>query len=57
MYVGLNQVDLPHLDDPHISVEMYNFAISLIQSFDEMEGKDSRWGLSILAQLPALTQA
>ncbi|XP_070776590.1 ATP-dependent RNA helicase TDRD9 [Enoplosus armatus] len=35
------KVELPHLDDPHISVEMYNLAISLIQSFDEMEGKDS----------------
>uniref|UniRef100_A0A672ZLW6 RNA helicase n=1 Tax=Sphaeramia orbicularis TaxID=375764 RepID=A0A672ZLW6_9TELE len=32
---------LPHLDDPYISVEMYNLAISLIQSFDELEGKDS----------------
>ncbi|XP_071383843.1 ATP-dependent RNA helicase TDRD9 [Centroberyx affinis] len=30
----------PQLDDPNISVEMYNLAISLIQSFDEMEGKD-----------------
>lgn len=38
----LHQVESPHLDDPHISVEMYNLAISLIQSFDEMEGKDSR---------------
>ncbi|XP_018545536.1 ATP-dependent RNA helicase TDRD9 [Lates calcarifer] len=35
------RVESPHLDDPHISVEMYNLAISLIQSFDEMEGKDS----------------
>ncbi|XP_044023708.1 ATP-dependent RNA helicase TDRD9 isoform X3 [Siniperca chuatsi] len=35
------KVELPHIDDPHISVEMYNLAISLIQSFDEMEGKDS----------------
>ncbi|XP_074516874.1 ATP-dependent RNA helicase TDRD9 isoform X1 [Sebastes fasciatus] len=34
------RVESPHLDDPHISVEMYNLAISLIQSFDEMEGKD-----------------
>ncbi|XP_034432345.1 ATP-dependent RNA helicase TDRD9 isoform X2 [Hippoglossus hippoglossus] len=31
-----------HPDDPYISVEMYNLAISLIQSFDELEGKDSR---------------
>ncbi|XP_041669386.1 ATP-dependent RNA helicase TDRD9 [Cheilinus undulatus] len=29
-----------HPDDPHIPVEMYNLAISLIQSFDEMESKD-----------------
>ncbi|XP_035529737.1 ATP-dependent RNA helicase TDRD9 [Morone saxatilis] len=36
------RVELPHIDDPHITVEMYNLAISLIQSFDEMEGKDSR---------------
>ncbi|KAK2826057.1 hypothetical protein Q5P01_020271 [Channa striata] len=35
------RVKPPHVDDPHISVEMYNLAISLIQSFDEMEGKDS----------------
>uniref|UniRef100_A0A672ZP50 ATP-dependent RNA helicase TDRD9 n=1 Tax=Sphaeramia orbicularis TaxID=375764 RepID=A0A672ZP50_9TELE len=35
------KVELPHLDDPYISVEMYNLAISLIQSFDELEGKDS----------------
>uniref|UniRef100_A0A665WHP3 ATP-dependent RNA helicase TDRD9 n=1 Tax=Echeneis naucrates TaxID=173247 RepID=A0A665WHP3_ECHNA len=33
------RVDSLHLDDPHISVEMYNLAIGLIQSFDEMEGK------------------
>ncbi|XP_010770757.1 putative ATP-dependent RNA helicase TDRD9, partial [Notothenia coriiceps] len=31
-----------NLDDPYISVEMYNLAISLIQSFDELEGKGSR---------------
>ncbi|XP_072313542.1 ATP-dependent RNA helicase TDRD9 [Eucyclogobius newberryi] len=31
----------PHPDDPQISVDMYNIAISLIQSFDEVEGKDS----------------
>uniref|UniRef100_A0A7N8X5C7 RNA helicase n=1 Tax=Mastacembelus armatus TaxID=205130 RepID=A0A7N8X5C7_9TELE len=30
-----------HLDDPQISVAMYSVAISLIQSFDEMECKDS----------------
>ncbi|XP_041810147.1 ATP-dependent RNA helicase TDRD9 [Chelmon rostratus] len=33
-------VEVPHIDKPHISVEMYNLAISLIQSFDELEGKD-----------------
>ncbi|KAM7403060.1 hypothetical protein PAMA_003810 [Pampus argenteus] len=36
------RVESPHSDDPHISVQMYNLAISLIQSFDEMEGKESR---------------
>ncbi|KAM9341283.1 ATP-dependent RNA helicase TDRD9 [Symphorus nematophorus] len=35
------RVELPHIDDPHISVDMYNLAVILIQSFDEMEGKDS----------------
>ncbi|KAG7511385.1 ATP-dependent RNA helicase TDRD9 [Solea senegalensis] len=29
-------------DDPSISFEMYNLAISLIQRFDELEGKESR---------------
>lgn len=53
----VHQGALPHVDDPRISVEMYNLAISLIQSFDEMEGKESRWGLSIIAHLTALTQA
>ncbi|XP_019132644.1 ATP-dependent RNA helicase TDRD9 isoform X1 [Larimichthys crocea] len=33
--------DLLHPDDPRISEEMYDLAFSLIQSFDEMEGKDS----------------
>lgn len=32
----------PYYDNPYISPEMYNLAISLIQSFDEMEGKESR---------------
>ncbi|KAM3849977.1 ATP-dependent RNA helicase TDRD9-like [Diretmus argenteus] len=31
---------LQQSDDPNISVEMYNLAISLIESFDEMESKD-----------------
>ncbi|XP_028993907.1 ATP-dependent RNA helicase TDRD9 isoform X2 [Betta splendens] len=35
------RVDSPHSDDPHISEGLYNFAINLIQSFDEMEVKDS----------------
>nr|XP_046268052.1 ATP-dependent RNA helicase TDRD9 isoform X1 [Scatophagus argus] len=35
------RVELPHIDDPHISVDMYNLAIILIQSFDEMDGKDA----------------
>ncbi|XP_070836021.1 ATP-dependent RNA helicase TDRD9 [Chaetodon trifascialis] len=34
-------VELPHVSEPHISVEMYDLAIRLIQSFDELEGKDS----------------
>uniref|UniRef100_A0A4W6FKY9 ATP-dependent RNA helicase TDRD9 n=1 Tax=Lates calcarifer TaxID=8187 RepID=A0A4W6FKY9_LATCA len=46
----------PHLDDPHISVEMYNLAISLIQSFDEMEesGMTSSERGSVLVFLPGL---
>uniref|UniRef100_A0A8C2ZES9 RNA helicase n=1 Tax=Cyclopterus lumpus TaxID=8103 RepID=A0A8C2ZES9_CYCLU len=48
-----------HLDDPGISEEMYNHAISLIQSFDEMEAEkkagmtSSRRG-SVLVFLPGL---
>uniref|UniRef100_A0A7N6AQP9 ATP-dependent RNA helicase TDRD9 n=1 Tax=Anabas testudineus TaxID=64144 RepID=A0A7N6AQP9_ANATE len=38
---NLYRAESPHPEDPQISVEMYNLAISLIQSFDEMEGKDS----------------
>lgn len=38
------QVQGPNYDNPSISPEMYNLAISLIQRFDEMEGKESRWG-------------
>ncbi|KAM4542411.1 ATP-dependent RNA helicase TDRD9 [Odontesthes bonariensis] len=34
-------IESPHLHEPYISAEMYNLAISLIQSFDEMEGNDS----------------
>lgn len=40
--VCVHQLELPHIDDPNIPVEMYNLAVSLIQSFDEMEGRDSR---------------
>ncbi|XP_029973303.1 ATP-dependent RNA helicase TDRD9 [Salarias fasciatus] len=36
-----NMVDKTHPDEPFISEEMYNLAINLIQSFDEMEGKDT----------------
>ncbi|XP_051801542.1 ATP-dependent RNA helicase TDRD9 [Acanthochromis polyacanthus] len=35
------RVEPHHPDDPRITPEMYNLAISLIQSFDEMEGKNS----------------
>ncbi|KAM3595501.1 uncharacterized protein V6R79_024411 [Siganus canaliculatus] len=37
----LCKVDLPHVDDPHITPEMYSLAVSLIQSFDDLESKDS----------------
>uniref|UniRef100_A0A8C4GVH0 RNA helicase n=1 Tax=Dicentrarchus labrax TaxID=13489 RepID=A0A8C4GVH0_DICLA len=49
---------LPHTDDPHITVEMYNLAISLIQSFDEMEetggGRTSSERGSVLVFLPGI---
>ncbi|XP_031645059.1 ATP-dependent RNA helicase TDRD9-like [Oncorhynchus kisutch] len=35
-----HRVDTHHLDEPYITVEMYNVAVSLIQSFDELEAKD-----------------
>ncbi|KAA0718071.1 ATP-dependent RNA helicase TDRD9 [Triplophysa tibetana] len=38
---GVN-VDLTVQDDPYIPEEMYNVAVSLIQNFDEVEGKDQR---------------
>ncbi|KAF4105894.1 ATP-dependent RNA helicase TDRD9 isoform X3 [Onychostoma macrolepis] len=38
---GIN-VDLTFPVDPCITEEMYNVAVSLIQSFDEMEAKDQR---------------
>ncbi|CDQ56175.1 unnamed protein product [Oncorhynchus mykiss] len=34
------RVDTRRPDDPYITVEMYNVAVSLIQSFDELEAKD-----------------
>lgn len=40
-FACVQQVDSPHGDDPHISKEMYDVAIGLIQSFDEMEGEES----------------
>lgn len=39
--VGVN-LDLTLPQDPYITEEMYNVAVSLIQSFDEMEAKDHR---------------
>uniref|UniRef100_A0A8K9V571 RNA helicase n=1 Tax=Oncorhynchus mykiss TaxID=8022 RepID=A0A8K9V571_ONCMY len=48
-------------NDPYITVEMYNVAVSLIQSFDELEAKDQREGGlslpdrgSVLVFLPGL---
>ncbi|XP_061600189.1 ATP-dependent RNA helicase TDRD9 [Cololabis saira] len=35
------RVELPNPENPSISPEMYNLAITLIQSFDELESKDS----------------
>lgn len=39
---SVRQVELPYYDCPNISEGMYSLAISLIQSFDEMEAKESR---------------
>lgn len=50
-FMCVQQVELPHVDDPYISKEMYSVAIGLIQSFDEMEGKESRWANNITAHL------
>ncbi|KAM6912257.1 ATP-dependent RNA helicase TDRD9 [Xenentodon cancila] len=36
------RVESPSPDDPNISPDMYNLAVGIIQSFDAMEGKDSR---------------
>ncbi|KAM9708386.1 ATP-dependent RNA helicase TDRD9 isoform 2-T2 [Menidia menidia] len=35
------QTEFPHPDDPYISAEIYNIAISLIQSFDKMEENET----------------
>uniref|UniRef100_A0AAY4CCJ2 ATP-dependent RNA helicase TDRD9 n=1 Tax=Denticeps clupeoides TaxID=299321 RepID=A0AAY4CCJ2_9TELE len=40
------------LDNPSISVEMYNVAVSLIQNFDEMEAKDHRSEKDASVSLP-----
>ncbi|XP_061896863.1 ATP-dependent RNA helicase TDRD9-like [Entelurus aequoreus] len=40
-HLSLYSVDSTHLDDPHISAQMYDLAVSLIQSFDKIEGQDS----------------
>uniref|UniRef100_A0AAQ5X687 ATP-dependent RNA helicase TDRD9 n=1 Tax=Amphiprion ocellaris TaxID=80972 RepID=A0AAQ5X687_AMPOC len=51
-----HRVELHHPDDPRITPEMYNLAISLIQSFDEMEEgsmASSERG-SVLVFLPGL---
>uniref|UniRef100_A0A672Q1T8 ATP-dependent RNA helicase TDRD9 n=1 Tax=Sinocyclocheilus grahami TaxID=75366 RepID=A0A672Q1T8_SINGR len=62
--LGVN-VDLTFPVDPCITEEMYNIAISLIQSFDEMEAKDQRTPLnkiypfergSVLVFLPGLAE-
>uniref|UniRef100_A0A3Q4GWC5 ATP-dependent RNA helicase TDRD9 n=1 Tax=Neolamprologus brichardi TaxID=32507 RepID=A0A3Q4GWC5_NEOBR len=37
----LSPYRVAHPGDPYISADMYSLAISLIQSFDEMEGKNS----------------
>uniref|UniRef100_A0A4W4EBT1 ATP-dependent RNA helicase TDRD9 n=1 Tax=Electrophorus electricus TaxID=8005 RepID=A0A4W4EBT1_ELEEL len=34
------KMDGPHPDDPCISMEMYNMAVSLIQSFDDLEARE-----------------
>uniref|UniRef100_A0A8C9WQN2 ATP-dependent RNA helicase TDRD9 n=1 Tax=Scleropages formosus TaxID=113540 RepID=A0A8C9WQN2_SCLFO len=53
----------PSPEDPTIAPEMYNLAISLIQSFDKMEAKDWRWAEhslstrgSVLVFLPGLAE-
>lgn len=42
VYVCTHQMVPLHWDEPGISVQMYNVAISLIESFDTMEDKDRR---------------
>lgn len=41
-FLCVQQEDRLNADEPHISKEMYDVAIGLIQSFDEMEGEESR---------------
>uniref|UniRef100_A0A8C7HLU9 ATP-dependent RNA helicase TDRD9 n=1 Tax=Oncorhynchus kisutch TaxID=8019 RepID=A0A8C7HLU9_ONCKI len=52
-----HRVDTHHLDEPYITVEMYNVAVSLIQSFDELE-REGHLSLpdrgSVLVFLPGL---
>lgn len=43
----MSQLDLTLPQDPYITEEMYNVAVSLIQSFDEMEAKDHRLEISM----------
>lgn len=56
-FMCVQQVELPQVDDPYISKEMYSVALGLIQSFDEMEGKESRWANSITAHLISLIRS
>ncbi|KAL4656333.1 putative ATP-dependent RNA helicase TDRD9 [Arapaima gigas] len=60
-----HRVEKPNPEDPTITPEMYNVALSLIQSFDEMEAKDRRWNSgsmalpergSVLVFLPGLAE-
>uniref|UniRef100_A0A674NJD8 ATP-dependent RNA helicase TDRD9 n=1 Tax=Takifugu rubripes TaxID=31033 RepID=A0A674NJD8_TAKRU len=52
----------PHYDHPSISLEMYNVAISLIQSFDELEDYKKNGGMtlsergSVLVFLPGIME-
>ncbi|KAM8915292.1 ATP-dependent RNA helicase TDRD9 [Spinachia spinachia] len=58
------RTELLNPEDPKISVEMYKLTVSLIQSFDEMEGSDSNKGKeqtspeqgSVLVFLPGIQE-